>query len=203
MIPVGVFHRGVGGRVAGRIGAGGYRARSSPSSSSGRRRHWCAPLMMAGVAGSAICTDLGSRKIREEIDAMEVMGLNVIERPPRRGIAAAIVVLHRVVLTDHRDRRRGVLRTTSTSSTRPPAHPGVDVQPVRAHPTRPPSWSRRRCSRPAHHRRHLQGLHARGGPSGVADGQRGRGHPRIRAGVHLNTILSQVYTVIVPAVGAY
>lgn len=44
--------------------------------------------MMAGVAGSAICTDLGSRKIREEVDAMEVMGLNVIERLVAPRIAA-------------------------------------------------------------------------------------------------------------------
>ncbi|NEE28603.1 ABC transporter permease, partial [Streptomyces sp. SID7982] len=30
--------------------------------------------------GSAICADLGSRKIREELDAMEVMGVSPIQR---------------------------------------------------------------------------------------------------------------------------
>lgn len=37
-------------------------------------------LMLSGVAGSAICADLGSRKIREELDALEVMGISVVER---------------------------------------------------------------------------------------------------------------------------
>ena len=31
-------------------------------------------LLIAGAGGSAICADLGSRKIREEIDALEVLG---------------------------------------------------------------------------------------------------------------------------------
>lgn len=49
-------------------------------------------LMLAGVAGSAICADLGSRRIRDEIDAMEVMGLPVIERLVVPRTAALIVV---------------------------------------------------------------------------------------------------------------
>src|SRR6201995_23474 len=37
-------------------------------------------LLIAGAGGSAICADLGSRKIRDEIDAMEVLGLSPIQR---------------------------------------------------------------------------------------------------------------------------
>ncbi|KAB2346190.1 ABC transporter permease [Actinomadura rudentiformis] len=37
-------------------------------------------LLIAGAAGSAICADLGSRTIREEMDAMEVMGVSPIQR---------------------------------------------------------------------------------------------------------------------------
>lgn len=37
-------------------------------------------LLIAGAAGSAICADLGSRKIREELDAMEVMGVSPVQR---------------------------------------------------------------------------------------------------------------------------
>ena len=37
-------------------------------------------LLISGVAGSAICADIGSRKIREEIDAMEVLGVSPIQR---------------------------------------------------------------------------------------------------------------------------
>ncbi len=37
-------------------------------------------LLIAGAAGSAIAADLGSRKIREELDAMMVLGINPIQR---------------------------------------------------------------------------------------------------------------------------
>ncbi|WP_335982688.1 MULTISPECIES: MlaE family ABC transporter permease [Streptomycetaceae] len=37
-------------------------------------------LLIAGAGGSAICADLGSRKIREELDAMEVMGVSPVQR---------------------------------------------------------------------------------------------------------------------------
>jgi len=37
-------------------------------------------LLVAGAGGSAICADLGSRTIREEIDAMRVLGVDPIAR---------------------------------------------------------------------------------------------------------------------------
>jgi len=37
-------------------------------------------LLIAGAGGSAICADLGARKIRDEIDAMEVLGISPIQR---------------------------------------------------------------------------------------------------------------------------
>ncbi|MDQ3734607.1 MAG: ABC transporter permease [Actinomycetota bacterium] len=37
-------------------------------------------LLIAGAGGSAICADLGARKIRDEIDAMQVLGINPIQR---------------------------------------------------------------------------------------------------------------------------
>lgn len=37
-------------------------------------------LLISGAGGSAICADIGSRKIREEIDAMEVLGINPLHR---------------------------------------------------------------------------------------------------------------------------
>lgn len=37
-------------------------------------------LLVAGAGGSAICADLGARTIREEIEAMEVMGVSPIQR---------------------------------------------------------------------------------------------------------------------------
>jgi phospholipid/cholesterol/gamma-HCH transport system permease protein len=37
-------------------------------------------LLVAGAGGSAICADIGARSIREEIDAMEVLGVSPIQR---------------------------------------------------------------------------------------------------------------------------
>ncbi len=37
-------------------------------------------LVIAGAGGTAICADLGSRKIREELDAMQVLGIDPIHR---------------------------------------------------------------------------------------------------------------------------
>ena len=37
-------------------------------------------LLIAGAGGSAICADLGSRRIREEIDAMQVLGVDPLHR---------------------------------------------------------------------------------------------------------------------------
>jgi phospholipid/cholesterol/gamma-HCH transport system permease protein len=36
--------------------------------------------IVAGAAGTAVAADLGSRKIRDELDAMEVLGISVIQR---------------------------------------------------------------------------------------------------------------------------
>ncbi|WP_433659567.1 MlaE family ABC transporter permease [Nocardia sp. CA-128927] len=49
-------------------------------------------LMIAGAVGSAICADLGSRTIREEIDAMKVMGVDPIRRLVAPRLAAAVLV---------------------------------------------------------------------------------------------------------------
>src|SRR5690349_6821110 len=51
-------------------------------------------LLIAGAAGSAMCADLGARKIRDEIDAMEVLGINPLHRlvVPRM-LACAFVAL--------------------------------------------------------------------------------------------------------------
>ena len=52
-------------------------------------------LLIAGAGGSAMTADLGSRKIRDEIAAMEVMAVNPIHRlvTPRMWAASAISVL--------------------------------------------------------------------------------------------------------------
>ncbi|MEU8900290.1 ABC transporter permease [Nocardia sp. NPDC048505] len=51
-----------------------------------------AAILMAAAVGSAISADLGSRAIREETAAMEVMGVSVIRRLVVPRLAAAVVV---------------------------------------------------------------------------------------------------------------
>jgi phospholipid/cholesterol/gamma-HCH transport system permease protein len=52
-------------------------------------------LLIAGAGGTAICADLGARTIREEIEAMEVMGVSPIQRliVPRVLAATFVAVL--------------------------------------------------------------------------------------------------------------
>jgi phospholipid/cholesterol/gamma-HCH transport system permease protein len=49
-------------------------------------------LLLAGAAGTAICADLGSRTIREEIDALEVLGVSTINRLVVPRVLGCIVV---------------------------------------------------------------------------------------------------------------
>ncbi|MBA0126962.1 phospholipid/cholesterol/gamma-HCH transport system permease protein [Haloechinothrix alba] len=49
-------------------------------------------LLVAGAGGSAVCADIGARKIREEIDAMEVLGVNPVQRLIVPRVLAATVV---------------------------------------------------------------------------------------------------------------
>jgi phospholipid/cholesterol/gamma-HCH transport system permease protein len=49
-------------------------------------------LLIAGAGGSAMCADLGARRIREEIDAMEVLAINPVQRLIMPRILAAMVV---------------------------------------------------------------------------------------------------------------
>jgi phospholipid/cholesterol/gamma-HCH transport system permease protein len=49
-------------------------------------------LMIAGAGGSAICADLGARTIREEIAAMEVLGVSPIQRLVVPRVLAAMLI---------------------------------------------------------------------------------------------------------------
>jgi len=40
----------------------------------------CSVLVVAGAGATAVCADLGSRKIREELDAMKTMGIDPVQR---------------------------------------------------------------------------------------------------------------------------
>jgi phospholipid/cholesterol/gamma-HCH transport system permease protein len=58
-------------------------------------------LLISGAGGTAICADLGSRTIREEIDALEVLGISPIQRlvVPRVLASAVVAVLLNGLIT--------------------------------------------------------------------------------------------------------
>src|SRR5438128_7213439 len=49
-------------------------------------------LIIAGAGGSAMCADLGSRRIRDEIDALEVLGIDPVHRLIMPRVIAAMIV---------------------------------------------------------------------------------------------------------------
>ncbi|MCV7379326.1 ABC transporter permease [Mycobacterium alsense] len=51
-----------------------------------------AALLLGGAAGSAVATDLGARTIREEVDALRVMGIDPVQRLVTPRLAAIVFV---------------------------------------------------------------------------------------------------------------
>jgi len=51
-----------------------------------------AALLLGGAAGSAVATDLGARTIREEVSALEVVGINPVQRLVTPRLAAIVFV---------------------------------------------------------------------------------------------------------------
>lgn len=52
----------------------------------------CSVLVVAGAGATAVCADLGARKIREEIDALQVLGIDPIHRLVLPRVLASMVV---------------------------------------------------------------------------------------------------------------
>lgn len=76
-------------------------------------------LVVAGAGATAICADLGARTIREEIDAMRVLGIDPIQRlVVPRVLASTLVALLLNGLVRDRHRRR--LRILGLPSRRQP-----------------------------------------------------------------------------------
>jgi phospholipid/cholesterol/gamma-HCH transport system permease protein len=68
------------GSLTGQLGAQSFAGATAVLAVVREAAPIAAALIIAGAAGSAICSDLGARKIREEIDAMEVLGVDPTAR---------------------------------------------------------------------------------------------------------------------------
>ncbi len=68
------------GNLTGQLGAQSFAGATAVLAVVREAAPIAAALIIAGAAGSAICSDMGARKIRDEIDAMEVLGVDPLER---------------------------------------------------------------------------------------------------------------------------
>lgn len=68
------------GGLANQIGATSYVGAVDANAVVGEVAPIVTALMLAGAGGSAICSDLGARTIRDEIAALEVMGIDPVQR---------------------------------------------------------------------------------------------------------------------------
>ncbi len=80
------------GLIAGQVGATSLAGAASGLAVIRQAAPVVTALLLAAAVGSAICADLGSRTIREEIDALEVMGISVLRRLVVPRVAAGVVV---------------------------------------------------------------------------------------------------------------
>ncbi len=94
-IPIGVIVSIQVGSVAQQVGATSFIGAANGLGIIQQGAPLVTSLMIAGAVGSAVCADLGSRTIREEIDAMKVMGVDPLRRlvAPRLGAAMLVSVL--------------------------------------------------------------------------------------------------------------
>ncbi|MFB1295835.1 MlaE family ABC transporter permease [Mycobacterium sp. pW049] len=91
-LPIGVTLSIQFALLAGQVGATSLAGAASGLAVIRQAASLTAAILMAAAVGSAITADLGSRAMREETDAMEVMGVSVIRRLVVPRFAAAIMV---------------------------------------------------------------------------------------------------------------
>ncbi|MGH3435694.1 MAG: MlaE family ABC transporter permease [Sciscionella sp.] len=80
------------GSLARQIGAQSYTGAGSVLATIQQAAPLVTALLVAGAGGSAICADIGARTIREEIDAMEVLGVSAVQRLVVPRVLAAMLI---------------------------------------------------------------------------------------------------------------
>ncbi len=80
------------GNLTGQLGAQSFAGATAVLATVREAAPIAAALIIAGAAGSAICADMGARKMREEIDAMETLGIDPIQRLVVPRAVATLVV---------------------------------------------------------------------------------------------------------------
>ena len=91
-LPIGVTLSVQFALLAGQVGATSMAGAASGLAVIRQAASLVAAIIMAAAVGSAITADLGSRKIRDEIDALEVLGISVVQRLVVPRFVAAILI---------------------------------------------------------------------------------------------------------------
>jgi phospholipid/cholesterol/gamma-HCH transport system permease protein len=80
------------GLLSGQVGATSLAGAASGLAVIRQAAPMVTAILLAAAVGSAICSDLGARTIREEVDAMEVMGVSVLRTLVVPRLAAGMLV---------------------------------------------------------------------------------------------------------------
>lgn len=91
-IPFGVITSVQIGAVAGQVGATSFSGAVNGIGVLRQGAPLVTSLIIAGAVGAAITSDIGARQVREEIDALRVMGINPVQRIVAPRVLAALVV---------------------------------------------------------------------------------------------------------------
>jgi phospholipid/cholesterol/gamma-HCH transport system permease protein len=203
-VPLSVLIAATVGSLAGQLGAQDYTGAVVGFVVIGQTSPLICALMIAGVGGSAICADLGARKIREEIDALEVMGISAIERlvVPRLIAAVVVTVLldslvmvigvgaSLLVQTVVLGNSSGGFLATLTQFTQTSDYFVAEVKSAGFAVAAALVAS-------------YKGLTAKGGPSGVGDAVNETVVAAFVLVFVINIVVTELYPVIIPAKGTY
>ncbi|MBC2639338.1 MULTISPECIES: ABC transporter permease [unclassified Rhodococcus (in: high G+C Gram-positive bacteria)] len=160
-------------------------------------------LLVAGAAGSAVTADLGARTIREEIDAMEVLGINPIQRLVVPRVLAMVLV---AILLNGLVSVVGIAGGYFFNVILQGGNPGAYLASFSAFAQLPDIWVGELKAAVfgviAGVIAAYKGLHPKGGPKGVGDAVNQSVVITFLLLFFANLILTMVYLQIVPAKGS-
>ncbi|MGW5227095.1 MlaE family ABC transporter permease [Nocardia niigatensis] len=198
-VPFGVIVSAQVGNIVSRLGADSMIGAAGGLGVIKQGAPLATAMLLGGAGAAAIAADLGARTIREEVDAMRVMGVDPIQRLVVPRIAAMMLVaplLNILIIFV------GIASGFAVAVTALDVTPGSYWQSFGSFTTPVDVWVSLvkstlfgflvvviACQR---------GLEAKGGPRGVADGVNAAVVMSIAAVVVLNTAITQVVTMFLP-----
>lgn len=199
-VPIGAEISVQVGGIMNQVGANSLAGAASGLGVVGQGAPMAAGLLMSGAAASAIASDLGARSIREEIEAMRVMGVDPVQRlvVPRFLAMLAIAPILCIVIIS-----AGVLAGLAISANINDVVPGSFWQSFGAFAT--PTDLAFSVLKAVVFAvivvmiASLRGLEAKGGPKGVANAVNASVVLSVFCIFMTNLLISQIQTMFFPA----